>query len=298
MEVANASMYDGSTACAEAVLMAHRITKRKKAVLAGNLHPHYRETVETLSGMSDHAVVALRLAARRRGSARRSTARQLRRGANADVYGHLHDLRPIAEKAHAAGALLIAVVTEVVSLGLVTPPGEMGAISWSEKDSRSATRFVRRALCRLFASRRSIVRQMPGRLVGETVDAEGSAASCSRSRRASSTSGARRRPRTSAPIRALHARLHDPSRAARRGRLRGSRASITPMPELAEIARQVPGVEVLNETFFNEFTIRVPGDARGDREARRAGMLGGVPARASIPDARAARSRSSSHRPK
>src|SRR5947208_7303134 len=59
MEVANASMYDGSTACAEAVLMAHRITERKKAVLAGNLHPHYRETVETLSGMSDHAVPAL-----------------------------------------------------------------------------------------------------------------------------------------------------------------------------------------------------------------------------------------------
>src|ERR1043165_9454881 len=59
MEVANASMYDGSTACAEAVLMAHRVTKRKKAVLAGNLHPHYRETVETVSSMSDHAVLAL-----------------------------------------------------------------------------------------------------------------------------------------------------------------------------------------------------------------------------------------------
>src|SRR5437762_13355740 len=59
MEVANASMYDGSTACAEAVLMAHRITKRTKALLAGNLHPHYRETVETVSSMSDHAVLAL-----------------------------------------------------------------------------------------------------------------------------------------------------------------------------------------------------------------------------------------------
>src|SRR6185436_18270770 len=59
MEVANASMYDGSTACAEAVLMAHRVTKRNKAVLAGNLHPHYRETVETVSSMSDHAVIAL-----------------------------------------------------------------------------------------------------------------------------------------------------------------------------------------------------------------------------------------------
>src|SRR3954468_24432519 len=59
MEVANASMYDGSTATAEAVLMAHRITKRKKALLAGNLHPHYRETVETISRMSEHVTVTL-----------------------------------------------------------------------------------------------------------------------------------------------------------------------------------------------------------------------------------------------
>src|SRR3989440_3071079 len=59
MEVRNASMYDGSTALAEAVLMAHRVTRRNKAGLAGNLHPHYRETVETVSGMSDHAVLAL-----------------------------------------------------------------------------------------------------------------------------------------------------------------------------------------------------------------------------------------------
>src|SRR3977135_665542 len=59
MEVANASMYDGSTATAEAVLMAHRVTRRKKAVLAGNLHPHYRETVETISRMSEHSLVSL-----------------------------------------------------------------------------------------------------------------------------------------------------------------------------------------------------------------------------------------------
>src|ERR1044072_1171318 len=129
MEVANASMYDGSTAAAEAVLMAHRITKRKKAVLAGNLHPHYRETVETVSGMSDHAVVALP-------SAPQGTEDLVSAIDNntscvvvqtPDYFGHLHDLRPIAEKAHAAGALLIAVVTEIVSLGLVVPPGEMGA---------------------------------------------------------------------------------------------------------------------------------------------------------------------------
>src|SRR5256885_1517408 len=129
MEVANASMYDGSTACAEAVLMAHRVTKRSKAVLAGNLHPHYRETVETLSSMSDHTVIALPPSPR--GAEDILAAFDNKTSCvvvqTPDFYGHLHDLKPIAERAHAAGALLIAVVTEVVSLGLVTPPGEMGA---------------------------------------------------------------------------------------------------------------------------------------------------------------------------
>src|SRR5947209_1379307 len=126
MEVANASMYDGSTACAEAVLMAHRITKRKKAVLAGNLHPHYRETVETLSSMSDHAVLAL--APSPRGADDIAAAIDGETSCvvvqTPDVYGHLHNLRPIAEEAHADGALLIAVVTEIVSHGLVPSPGE------------------------------------------------------------------------------------------------------------------------------------------------------------------------------
>src|SRR5204862_5032790 len=101
----------------------------RKGVLAGNLHPHYRETVETMSGMSDHVVVAL--PPWPRGGEDVAAAIDSETSCvvvqTPDVYGHLHDLRPIAEKAHAAGALLIAVVTEIVSLGLVTPPGEMGA---------------------------------------------------------------------------------------------------------------------------------------------------------------------------
>src|SRR5262249_51247027 len=129
MEVANASMYDGSTAAAEAVLMAHRVTKHRKAVLAGNLHPHYRATIETISAMAGDQVVAAPphptggddLAAAIDGETSCVVVQ------TPDVFGHLHDLKPVAEKAHAAGALLIAVVTEIVSLGLVTPPGEMGA---------------------------------------------------------------------------------------------------------------------------------------------------------------------------
>ena len=176
MEVANASMYDGSTATAEAVLMAHRVTKRKKAVLAGNLHPHYRETVETVSRMSEHATVAL--PPRPEGAEDILAAIDNETSCvvvqTPDFYGHLHDLRPIAEKAHAAGALLIAVFTEAVSLGLVTPPGEMGAdIVVGEGQSIGNALSFGGPYVGLFATRQKYVRQMPGRLAGETVDAEG-----------------------------------------------------------------------------------------------------------------------------
>src|ERR1700724_902140 len=102
MEVANASMYDGSTAAAEAVLMAHRITKRRKAVLAGNLHPHYRETIETISAMAGDVVVALP-------PHPAGTEQPFEVDPDTscvvvqfpDFYGHLPDLRPIAEQVHA-----------------------------------------------------------------------------------------------------------------------------------------------------------------------------------------------------
>ena len=129
MDVANASMYDGSTAAAEAVLMAHRVTRRKRAVLAGNLHPHYRETIETLSRLSEHELTVLPPAP----AGKEKPAEAIDEGVSCvvvqtpDFYGHLHDLTALAEKAHAAGALLIAVFTEAVSLGLVQPPGAMGA---------------------------------------------------------------------------------------------------------------------------------------------------------------------------
>jgi glycine dehydrogenase subunit 1 len=284
MEVANASMYDGSTATAEAVLMAHRITKRKKAVLAGNLHPHYRETVETLSSMSDHAVLALPPAPHGADDVLAAIDNETSCVVvqTPDVYGHLHDLRPIAEKAHAAGALLIAVVTEIVSLGLVTPPGEMGAdIVVGEGQSIGNGLNFGGPYVGLFASRMKHVRQMPGRLVGETVDAEGKRGFVltlstreQHIRREKATSNIC----TNSGLCTLAFSIHL-SLLGETGLRRLAHVNHANTLALADMLGAVPGVEVLNRIFFNEFTIRVPGDATAlvEKLASR-GVLGGVPA--------------------
>src|SRR5207245_899952 len=175
LEVANASMYDGSTAAAEAVLMAHRVTRRRKAVLLGNLHPHYRATIETVSAMAGDEIVALAAAPRGRAALPAIDAETSCVVAQIpDFYGHLPDLRPIAGAAHAAGALLVAVVTEVVSLGLIEPPGECGAdIVAAEGQSLGNPLAFGGPYVGLFATRQKFVRQMPGRLAGATVDADG-----------------------------------------------------------------------------------------------------------------------------
>jgi glycine dehydrogenase subunit 1 len=284
MEVANASMYDGSTACAEAVLMAHRVTKRNKAVLAGNLHPHYRETVETVSSMSDHAVVALPPSPHGAEDILAAIDKETSCIVvqTPDVYGHLHDLRPIAEKAHAAGALLIAVVTEIVSLGLVTPPGEMGAdIVVGEGQSIGNALSFGGPYVGLFASRQKYVRQMPGRLVGETVDAEGKRGFVltlstreQHIRREKATSNICTNSGLCTLAFSIHLSLLGETGLRRLARINHANALVA-----AEMLGAVPGVEVLNKTFFNEFAIRVPGDASAIVEKLAArGILGGVPA--------------------
>jgi len=289
MEVANASMYDGSTAAAEAVLMAHRVTKRNKAVLSGNLHPHYAGTIETVSRLSGHEIVA---------PAPHGAAEDLSGlidntvacvvVQNPDVFGQVRDLKPLAEKVHAAGALLIVAVTEVVSFGLVTPPGEMDAdIVVGEGQSIGNALSFGGPYVGLFASRTKFVRQMPGRLVGETVDAEGKRGFVltlstreQHIRREKATSNICTNSGLCTLAFTIHLSLLGEAGLRRLARINHANAV-----KLADALGKVPGVKVLNETFFNEFTIRVPGDAAQVIEKLAAkGVLGGVPCSRLAPD--------------
>jgi glycine dehydrogenase subunit 1 len=283
MEVANASMYDGSTGAAEAVLMAHRITRRRKALLSGNLHPHYRDTIETMSRLAGDEVVAL---------VPHGAAEDLREHVddtlscvvvqNPDVFGQVQDLRQIAEKAHAAGALLIVVVTEAVSLGLIRPPGDMGAdIVAAEGQSIGVPLQYGGPYVGLFATRQKYVRQMPGRLAGETVDAEGRRGFVltlstreQHIRREKATSNICTNSGLCTLAFTIHMTLLGETGLRRLARVNHANAVA-----LADALAKVPGVSVLNKTFFNEFTIRVPGKGADVIEKLAdKGVLGGVPA--------------------
>ncbi|MEI7875123.1 MAG: aminomethyl-transferring glycine dehydrogenase subunit GcvPA, partial [Alphaproteobacteria bacterium] len=176
MEVANASMYDGSTGTSEAVLMANRVTRRHKALVSGGLHPQYRRIIETAARWEGFSAVIGKpdiegledlIAA-----VDKETSCVVVQ--NPSFFGHVRDFAKLAAACHAAGALLIVVVTEVVSLGLIAPPGEMGAdIVVCEGQSIGNGLGFGGPYVGLFATREKYMRQMPGRLVGETVDADG-----------------------------------------------------------------------------------------------------------------------------
>jgi glycine dehydrogenase subunit 1 len=283
MEVANASLYDGSTATAEAVLMAQRITKRGKAILSGGLHPHYAETVETVAGLLGPMV---------RGAVKPGEAEDLASlideetacvvVQSPDVFGLIRNLRPIAEAAHAKGALLIAVVTEVVSLGLLEPPGAQGAdIVAAEGQSIGNGLNFGGPYVGLFATREKFLRQMPGRLCGETVDAEGRRGYVltlstreQHIRREKATSNIC----TNSGLCTLAFTIHL-SLLGEEGLTRLARINHAKAVTLADRLGKLPGVDVVTSAFFNEFTIRLPKPAAPIVEALAAkGVIAGVPA--------------------
>ena len=284
-DVANASMYDGSTACWEAIGMARRITRRGKAVLSSGLHPHYVSVAKTMARFTGDVLVtgAPELAPEP------DTTGLLDRidGETScvvvqypDILGRIGDLSALAERAHEKGALLVAVVTEPVALGLIRPPGEMGAdIVVGEGQSIGVGLNFGGPYVGLFATRDKYVRQMPGRLAGETVDAEGKRGFVltlstreQHIRREKATSNICTNSGLCALAFSIHMTLLGETGLRRLAAVNHARASAA-----AERLARVPGVELVNEAFFNEFTLRLPREARPvTRTMAERGVLGGV----------------------
>lgn len=282
MDVANASMYDGSTAAAEAVLMARRVTRRQKVFLSGGLHPQYRDTVVTyLSGQE--GLECLSPSPEGQGDIvdriDEDTAAIVVQ--TPDFYGHLRNVSALAEAAHAKGALLIVVVTEIVSLGLIEAPGALGAdIVVAEGQSLGNVLSFGGPYVGLMACREKFVRQMPGRLCGETVDADGKRGYVltlstreQHIRREKATSNICTNSGLCALAFSIHLALLGETGLSRLARLNHARACT-----LADTLAGIQGVEMLNSTFFNEMTIRLPVAAEPVVEAlAQRGILAGAP---------------------
>jgi glycine dehydrogenase subunit 1 len=290
MEIANASMYDGATATVEAVMMANRVTRRRRAVLSGGLHPHYCDVIATHARFGDFAAVA----ANPDPSGIEDLLAMIDKDTscvvvqNPSVFGHVLDLRPLAQATQAAGALLVVVVNEVVSLGLVMPPGEMGAdiVACEGQSIGNALNFGG-PYVGLFATRDRYVRQMPGRLAGETVDADGRrgwvltlSTREQHIRREKATSNICTNSGLCALAFTIHLSLLGEAGLRRMAELNHEAAI-----RLATKLEGVRGVRLLNKNFFNEFSLRLP-VAAGPivDELATQGVLGGVPGDRLWPD--------------
>lgn len=177
MEVANASMYDGSTAMAEAYLMAQRVTRRNKIVVASSVHPEYREVAATYTMHGDATIVEASIDAE---TGRLSDLSELDDTTAALVvqspnfFGCIEDLKTLADQAHAVGALFVVVVTEAASFGLLRSPGACGAdIVVGEGQSWGIPMSFGGPHVGIFATQDKYVRQMPGRLCGIAYDKNG-----------------------------------------------------------------------------------------------------------------------------
>ena len=283
MDVANASMYDGATACAEAALMARRVTRRDRVVLSGGLHPHYRDVTVTSFKFLESDIVALPPDP----MGEESIAETIDDKTACvvvqypDFFGRVDDFGALAEACHDAGALLVVVVNEVVALGLLRPPGDMGAdiVAGEGKSLGNALNFGGPYLG-LFACREKHLRQMPGRLAGETTDVDGRrgwvltlSTREQHIRREKATSNICTNSGLCALGFTAHLALLGETGLRRLAEINHANA-VT----LAERLEALDGVDVLTGSFFNEFTLRLPRAAADVvDDLARDGVLAGVP---------------------
>jgi len=288
-DVANASMYDGSTACWEAIVMARRVTRRGKAILSAGLHPHYVSLCRTMARFTGDAL-DIALPDLTPGAPGDDLARLLDAidggtscvvVQNPNILGHVADLSELAARCHQHGALLIAVVTEPVSLGAICSPGEMGAdIVVGEGQSLGVGLQFGGPYVGLFACAEKYVRQMPGRLAGVTSDGDGRRGFVltlstreQHIRREKATSNICTNSGLCALAFSVHLTLLGETGLRRLAAL-NHHGAVAAADRLARL----PGVELLNRSLFNEFTLNLPRKAQPVvRALADKDILGGIP---------------------
>ena len=179
MEVSNASLYDGASGLAEAVLMAHRITRRKKVLLSEAIHPEYRKVIQTYIDPDQQEMVLIPFKKDEGRTDEKVLFDHLKEDVSAVViqspnfFGVIEDLHPIGKKVHDLGGLMIVGFSEAVAYGILQPPGAMGAdIVAGEGQSLGIPVSYGGPYLGIFTTQEKFVRNMPGRLVGETLDLE------------------------------------------------------------------------------------------------------------------------------
>jgi glycine dehydrogenase subunit 1 len=268
-EVANASMWDGSTAATEAVLMAERLTGRSRVLVARSVHPEYREVLKTYAKNSGLHVEEIPYA-----TGGTLDAKALQAALNEDVavvlvqspnfFGVIESLAPLAEAAHARGALLAVAITEAVSLGVVRAPAEADIVAMEAQSFGLAPSYGG-PFAGVVASKEKFVRQMPGRLAGQTVDSAGQrgfvltlATREQHIRREKATSNICTNQALCALAATVHLTLLGKEGLREMAHQNLSKAQFA----LAEMEK-IPGVRrAFPAPFFNEFTIELPRSAK------------------------------------
>ena len=258
-DIANASMYDGATACVEAALMAMRLTERDKIVVGGALHPHYMDVLRTYMGNHPEASIT---------NDRPDDKTACVIVQSPDFHGNPQKYDEWRKVCDESGAMLVVVVNEIVSLGLLPAP-EQADIVCGEAQSIGLPMSFGGPHLGSFACKERFVRQMPGRLVGQTVDADGRRGFVltlntreQHIRREKATSNICTNQGLCALAFTVHMALLGEDGFRRLARLNHERACA-----LADALEQVKGVKVENTFFFNEFVVTLPVDARKVVEA-------------------------------
>jgi len=264
-EVANASMYDGSTATTEAVLMAERLTSRHRVLVARSVHPEYREVLKTYAKNSGLSVEEIGYTA-----AGTVDAKLLQASLRDDVcavvvqspnfFGAIETLGPLAETAHGSGALLVVAITEALSLGAVKPPAEADIVALEGQSFGLAPSYGG-PYVGVMASREKFVRQMPGRLAGQTSDLDGRrgfvltlATREQHIRREKATSNIC----TNQALCALAATVHL-ALLGKEGLREMAEQNLSKAHFALKELEKIPGVRrAFSAPFFNEFTVELP----------------------------------------